>query len=396
MKKQILVSSLISLAILGGNFATIAIKNADAKTTATNNSTLAFTDTSATALPTLDFKNETVYLITDRSGTVNKKYVGNLENTSAEPLPINLDITYYLDGVATPASELIGKSGHVRIIYSYTATKTYQDKFVPFVTVTALTLDSAKFTNLTTKNAKIISENGQIVIAGYALVGLGENLGTDLLPSSFELEADVTDFGLSDSYTIAVNDLIADLDTTKLTSIDSIISSINSLSAGLDQILAGANRLNQGAAKLADGLNQVVTLHNQILAKANEAVTTITTIANEIIEEYDLDPELVTKLTAPVKKYYDEAYTAITSYTNGIKQLADGANELHAGTTELQNGLTAFKYQGIDKLVNFANRDLNGFVMNLRKSVEAASSYRSYATSTAHSTKFIFKTPSIR
>ena len=394
MKKSIIISTIISLVLLSGSITTIAIKSADAATTTSEQaSTITFADTPT--VPTLNPNHETVYLITDHAGVVNQTYLGSLPSTSTESLPLALDIHYYLDGQPIAPAELIGKSGHVCVSYHYLATRIYQGKLVPFVVVTGLTLDSSKFTNLTLENARIISEGNQIILAGYSLVGLNENLGTTLLPAKFAFEADVTNFSLSDTYTIAVNDVIADLDTTKLTTVDSLINSISQLTGSFDQILTGANHLNQGAASLAAGLDQVVALHNDLLAKANTAIDKVTTIANQIIEEYDLDPALIEELTAPIKKYYDEAYTAITTYTDGIKKLDDGANQLSAGIGELERGLKTFKSQGLNRLSDFANRDLYSFTMNLRKSVDAARSYHNYATPTATSTKFIFKTPSL-
>lgn len=399
MKKQIIISGAIACLISLSSLATIVAKNTNADshaTSKTSNSLIAFDNSlGVSTTPKLNSSDETVYIITDAEGKANKSFIGSTINTSSESLPVELHINYTLDGQPITATELSGKSGHIHMNFTFTPAKTYQNKFVPFISVTGLTLDNNRFSNLSFKNAKIISEGKKTIIAGYSFIGLNENLGTDFLPNSFEIEADTTNFKLDNTYTLITNEIFADLDTSKLASVDGIISSINDLSTGFSQIIAGASRLDQGAAELAAGLGQVVALHNQILTKANEVVTTVTDIATEIIEEYDLDPELVAKLTAPIKKYYDEAYTAITTYTEGIKKLSDGANQLHSGTTELKNGLSTFKSRGIDKLVNFANHDLNSFVINARKTVEAAGSYRSYNNPDAKSVKFIFKTPSI-
>ena len=186
-------------------------------------------------------------------------------------------------------------------------------------------MDNTKFTNLKITNGKILSENKNTFIAGYSLVGLNENLGTDFLPSTFEIEADTTNFALDTTYTIATNDFFANLDTSKLTSIDYIINSINDLSAGFDQIVRGATDLNNGLGQLSSGLatlktkvdiistkvlsitnetEEIVAKFDHLLNSGNELLKTIPstptntiTAIEELATEYDLDPELTAKIT---------------------------------------------------------------------------------------------------
>ncbi len=456
MKKQLIISSIIGLIILAGFFTTITINSTNAETASSKNlATLSTSDEAALPAPSPELipENETVYVITDHAGSVNKKFIGNTLNTSATPLPLDLNISYFLDGHEIKAEELIGKSGHIRIVYKYTSTKTYQNSLIPFLAITGLTLDSTNFNNIKIENGKIISENGKIIIAGYSLVGLGENLGTDLLPNHFAIEADTNNFKLSDSYTIATNEVIADLDTSKFTSIDSLINSVNELSTGFDKILAGTTSLNNGLSELSAGLvtlksnidkitdkvfiitskaDEIINKFNDLLSSSQNIIATIpstpeNTISeiNNLATEYDLDPELTAKITEIVNNNYSETYDTFMNYTNkinsylsngsvtvseynqkvktgatelrnGVTALSNGANQLYSGSTELKNGLLTFKSRGIDQLANFANHDLDSFVRNLRKSVEAASSYRSYATPNTKSTKFIFKTPSLK
>ena len=213
MKKQIIASLGISLAIIGGSFATAAINNANAEVSASKSGnfsmeSLAFNE-STTALATdsikIASKYETVYAVTDHSGLIEQSYIGNTINTSSTALPLKLDIKYYLDGVEVSGNSLANKSGHVRINYSYSSTEVYQDKLVPFVVITGLTLDENKFSNLTIENGKIVSEDHGITVVGYSLVGLNENLGTDFLPNQFSLEADVKEFAIDTTYTLATS-----------------------------------------------------------------------------------------------------------------------------------------------------------------------------------------------
>ena len=490
MKKLLTSIMILTLTVLISGGIVVATNNTHSETATQSNVLLATAENSFNNQGTLKqfiSKDETVYLTTNHTGTVNKIFIGNTIATDNKPLPISMEVAYYLDGNEISADELAGKSGHVIIEYSFTSLESRQDKLVPFLTVTGLELDNSKFKNLKFSNAKILKETAdQTIIAGYALVGLDEDLGTDFFANGFSVEADVSDFRLSTAYTLATNELFADIDTSKLNSIDEIITQINQLSSALDQIIsgssslaegldtalagaqklqagtnelaAGANKLAAGAStidtsmhdlatgakQLSDGLNSVVSINSQIMSKVNTVTKEIQAKAvelnNVIAEIAETDPKLANQIAngiAELSGYYNHAYTAVNEYVDGIEKLAngasalkDGANALADGTTELKNGavtlangsselsngvaslsdglnqlavggnslktgLNAFKTQGIDKLVNFANHDLEAFSYNLRQTINAARNYHYYSNSNAQSVKFIFKTPAV-
>ena len=454
MKKS-LIYTLAALAFIISTGATAVISSFATTEPVTESQTLdSRTDLGASSTKTSLTRSENVFVITNPDGSENKSFIGNTINNSTRDLPVKMHIDYFLDGRSISTDELRGKSGHVKITFTFNSIETYQDKIVPFLTVTGLDLDSSKFKNVKIDHGKIISESGDnIILAGYTFAGIKEDLGTDLLSSSFTITADVTDFELKDTYTFATNEIFAELDTTKLSTVDGLINSVNDLGTTFDRIIAGstelvhgtndlatgaaqlsagANNLAQGVDQLATGANQLTTgmhqlvdFNSSIVDKIDSTEAEVTSIIKTIIEEYEIDPnsELISKLNSQLRTYYTTAHTAITTYTGNIKQLSDGADQLKsgldqlstgldqlaAGANELSNGanklnqgahtlntgLSTFKTQGIDRLVNFAQNDLRSFTNNLRSTVTAADSYHYYSNSQAESVKFIFKTPSI-
>lgn len=353
-------------------------------------------------------KDETVYLITDQAGKTIKTFVGSTLVNSDKALPVEMKITYYLNGDEISASELAGKSGHVKIKYEYTSSKYYQNKLVPFLAVTGLDLSSQTMTNLKLDNGKIVKEStDSTLVAGYSFVGLNENLNTDFLPSGFSVEADVENFELGTTYTLVTNEIFTELDTSKLNTIDEIIGQMNQLSSGLDQILsgstelangldsalvgakklqAGASELNTcasklasgagtlnsglqelsaGATKLSDGLDYVVGVDNQIMSEADAASAAIQAKAADlgsmVAEIARVNPELARELATTISElsgYYDQAYSTMQEYFSGIEQLASaadklekGAEELAGGAKELAGGATALA-DGTEELKN--------------------------------------------
>lgn len=462
MKKQIIIASTIAVAILGASG--FAILNT-ASATKENDKLLASTSTlEPKAIVPNSSKNETVYIITDESGNAKTKFIGNTIYNGDEALPYEFKITYFLDGNEISAKELAGKSGHIKIAFDYSSTAKKNGSFIPFLALTTLTLNQNNFSNLKLQNARILEEkSGNYIIAGYSITGLNENLGTDILPNSFVLEADTTNFKLENTYTIFTNELIADFDTSKLNDLENLTNSIYQLSDALDQIIAGSTELTDGIAsafdgaktlytgseKLAAGLKELQSHNEELIAGAKQIADMAPDIASlmsekraslanqlELLEnQLSQIPEAdratepyatqaaqltagITQITAGIAQIdsklsklsnLDTFYEGITNYTNGVASVATGASDLsnglgslvdgtaklYSGSISLKDGLSTFKTSGIDKLVNFASKDLSNFTRGFRNSVSAASSYKSFGGADANSVKFIVKTPSI-
>lgn len=287
MKKQIIISSLIMAALWSltaiAVFNTASAKESESSGLLANNSTL----TTKTPIGT---SSETVYVMTDENGNAKSKFIGSTIYDGNENLPFEFKVSYFLDGQEITAKDLAGKSGHIKIIFNYASTARYQNRLVPFVAITNLVLNHSKFANIKLDNGKIVHETpDSYIIAGFSLAGGNSNLGVDFIPETFTLEADVTDFKLENTYTVFDNSLIADLDLSKLTDLDSVVNSIYQLSDGLDKIIAGANTLvdgiksaNEGAAKLADGLQNLNKEGTPKLRSGTEGI--ITGILNNLNE----------------------------------------------------------------------------------------------------------------
>lgn len=344
MKKSLIYTFTAAFALLVSGGITLAIGSAS-QTEATQQTVLAAnTDTGLlpSALTNFGSKDESVYIITNATGAASQTFIGNTLYADGEPLPINLGITYYLDGAEVSASELAGKSGHVKMEYHYTATRAYQRKLVPFIVATGLQLDGTKFSNVKITNGKILSEDGGYTILGYGFAGLGDDLGTDLLPDTFTIEADTTGFELGTAYTFATNEVIADLDTSKLSSVDSVVSSINQLSNGLDQIIAGSTQLDSGISALASGAGELqsgaAALNdgaNQLASGANDLSDGASALAGGLADLNTGVSELATNIGS-LDSYLDtlaDSGTTLNTYISAaIDTIITQVNTAIAGT----------------------------------------------------------------
>ncbi len=449
MKKSVIYSTALAASLIAGATGIVAINNTTAANAADANGAVVATASDFATKKIANSKDELVYVMTNADGEVKNKFIGSALYTGEEALPFEMKVRYYLDGAEISASELAGKSGHVKIVYSFDANAWYNGVRIPFLAVTGMSFDGAKFSNVKLHNGKVVSEGDNYVVVGYALLGVNETLGTDLLPSEFIMEADVNGFEMGTTYTLLTNEMIAEIDTTRLADVDGLVSSMNQLADGLEQIIGGAGQLHDGLGDLVantkllaagvddlsaglgtltqynDGLNlgaQKIFL--MLLAQANATIAAQSGQNPEMtIENYAATLDYMINATEAeggdatalrgLKGSLDEYnafYSGLAGYTAGVAEAAAGAEEmaakmpalvegetkLYAGAGALTDGLDEFKTSGVNKLVDFANKDLKNFTYNARRMVTAAANYKSYGDRNAETVKFVVKTASVK
>ena len=253
-------------------------------------------------------------------------------------LPVDISVSYTLDGKNVSAKELAGKSGRVTIKYSYKNNEARTvnvdgqslTMYVPFSVVTGLVLDDKAFSNVEVTNGRVINDGKRNIVMGFALPGMKENLGDAAnslnLPETFEVTADVKNFSVETSISVVSSELFANVSSDKLSSLDGIKSQ-------LDEFANSANKLADGSSQLYDGLGT-------LLEKAGE-----------------------------IKTGTLKLYRGAVSLNDGAKQFSEGTGELYKGTTELNEGLQALSSKSeqlnngatqiFDSLIAQANTELS-------------------------------------
>lgn len=252
-------------------------------------------------------------------------------NTDKKP-PVEVKVSYKLDGKDIEPEELSGKSGKVTIRYDYEnnagETKKINGKdekvFVPFTMATALTLSNDKFSNITVTNGKVMSEGNNSVVLGLAFPKLAKSLGLDnkneKFPEYFEITADVKDFSLGMTLTAALPDMLSDL-------IDTDSKEKNKLQENIDKLIDGVDELKGGTSELKEGTSKLKSKSHEL----KDGVNTLDSGSGKLSEN-------ISKLTS-----------GATTLKTGIVSLKDGADKLSTGTDKLTAGLTSLK-GGADKL----------------------------------------------
>ncbi len=246
-------------------------------------------------------------------------------------------------------SELKGKSGHLKITVDYKNNEKQNvsldgkdtEVYTPFVMMTGMILPNETFSNVTIDNGKIISDGNKNIVVGFGMPGLKDSLNLSseesdkvTIPESLSIEADVTDFTMSSTYTVALSDLLDDVDMDSIVNVDDLQNALDDLEDAALQLVSGSDTLADGAGTLADGVNSytegVDTLNAGIQkylgsnGELNGSVTEYVNGVNKVVKG-------VQDYTSGVNTLAD----GVSSYVDGEKQLAAGASQL----TQLSTGL---------------------------------------------------------
>lgn len=379
-KDLIKVIAVAAAGVIAGTGVTAAAFGTANKTEDTENTSAASSQAAETTEQKKPSKDETVYVLANADGSVkkiivsdwiknnggktvsdktelsdiknvkgNESYVMDTDNmrewnadgkdiyyqgTISKALPVDLKVSYKLDGKPVSVETLAGKSGKVTIRFDYTNNQ-YENVsidgkntkiYVPFVMLSGLLLDNGIFTNVEISNGRIINDGDRIIAVGFALPGMKENLNLSRdkvdIPDFVEITADVKNFALGNTLTVAANSIISDLDVSKLDSADDLQVSLTELSsamsklldgsselygglselllksnelvAGVDKLANGASALSDGAAALSAGLSALVSNNDTLNTGAKQVFDTLLSTVSQKLKDNGITVDTLT------------------------------------------------------------------------------------------------------
>lgn len=281
------------------------------------------------------------------------------QGTTTKELPVSVDIKYYLDGQEISPEELAGKSGHVKICYTYGNNSKSGEVYTPFTMVTGLVLPSENFSNIEVTNGKAISDGSNNVVVGIGLPGLydslkladTENLKDIEIPDSFEVEADVTEFKLTLAMTAAMPLNMEELGLDDIDDMDDLRDSIDELTDAATQLVDGSGDLAEGVQTLKDSCQDLIDGMDTIdenMGKLNDGITTLNDSKGALISGID-------QLTSGINQLNSKKGELVS----GVNQLAKGSTSLRKGASDLKKGSKTLS-QSSKLLVNGAQQLASG------------------------------------
>ena len=196
-------------------------------------------------------------------------YKGNTDKA----LPIDVKVTYALDGQEAALEDIIGKSGHLTVTVNLKNNETGtvnvngKDRTVvtPLITAVGVIL-GGDASNVTAEHGMIESAAKSSVAAFVTLPGVKDSLSgllpdevnsiEDYLQDTVTVEADVEDFTCP-QVMVACATSTAALGTSNvfdLSSINDLTDGINQLNDAMSQLMDGASQLMDGTSQLANGV----------------------------------------------------------------------------------------------------------------------------------------------
>ena len=216
------------------------------------------------------------------------------EGTSTEELPVNVKISYTLDGKSIQPEDLSGKSGTLGIRFDYKNTTEENVTIngeemtspVPFAVISAMILPEDTASNIQVTNGKIFTMNDQSVVVGYACPGLKDSLKlTDYeptedisIPESVEVTADVTDFEMDFTATVVSSGLFEDLEEDSFDDMEDAADSLQELGDASGKLADGAAQLLGGASTYQNYLGLYVGGVSQLVEGSDALDNGVTTL----------------------------------------------------------------------------------------------------------------------
>ena len=286
------------------------------------------------------------------------------QGTSSDEPPVSQKVTYYLDDKEISPEDLAGKSGKVKIRFDYTNNTTFtetvngeqQTVSVPFAAVTALVLGDG-FKNVEVTNGKVEANDTTNVVLGYALPGLKDSLGIkdeDLdddvtIPEYVEVTADVEDFSLSTAMTFVVN--ASDFVSSDGIDTSGLDDMIGDLQDATKQLQDGSSTLADGADTLSDGVG---TLQSSLGTFADGMGS-----LQDGLKSYTAGASKINDGINTLGNSTGSLASGATQLNNGAKSLAAGTGTLSKGAATLDDGAATLK-SGADKVNSGASNLKDG------------------------------------
>ena len=338
-------------------------------------------------------KSENGYLKLDE----NKKDIYYKGDTDKK-LPVDVSVKYFLDGKEMKASELEGKSGHLKIVIT-SKNNRYEKKTIdgqsknvysPYVVVAAMTFDDEKVNNVSSDDVKIVKDGKNEIVTTVMTPGMKQNLSgivedknLDKFKDEVSVEMDIKDYKPVEIYSVITNEFFQE--KKNIDSLDKLQNGVKELQDNSQKLVDASVKLSEGQDKLNSGISQMQTgvtkLHNgsQKLASSTQQMQgKFSGIQGKVgpiqgyiaqmndgslklyngISDYTAAVGKIKENTAKIKEGSEKLAKGATDLDNGVGKLKDATSQLRAGTENMKQ-MTAQKDQLLEKSSQLSN-GLNG------------------------------------
>lgn len=325
-------------------------------------------------------------------------YSGN----STKSIPINIGIKYELNGKKVEPSEIINKSGKVKITISLKNREPRsidingenRTVYIPFLSAVEVIMPRDNFKDIDVSSGTVLDEGKNCSITFISAPGLKESLDLDQdlstvigLEDELVIEANATNFTMPSIMAVVSPNA---LDMNELENLDEnstisdLRSSLGDLQKGGESLLDGAKQLSKGANELNEKYalfnNGVKTLDSGIsdlnkgvgeLSSSTPALSQGAGTLHSGLYELKTAQGLFTQGVNVLDSGAAQLDSGISSLVSASPQLTNGANSLNSGVNEYVGGVSklAGSYKGIDDGISSAYEGASSLVNGLGNGV---------------------------
>ena len=313
------------------------------------------------------------------------------QGTYDKELPIDVKVSYYLNGEKRNVNDMLNQKGKVKIVIEY-ENKKYEKVningkmekiYVPYAIITTSMLNNNDNKNIKVTNGKIIDNGVTSIITAVSSPGLYESLKVNDLKDldKVEITYETNSFSLNSIYAVATTTVFDDTDLNSFGNINNIYNNVNLLQKNMDTLVSASKKLNDGSKKISTGLNELNAKTQELLGKyqyyRNQDSNTLKEELIKIVESNinKITPELENEITDAASKLIKENIkdleSSVITYTlENTKKVVNGnINEIinsidvtgivnNVIKSDLYNLLTSD--QEIQSLTNLLKSEING------------------------------------
>lgn len=280
------------------------------------------------------------------------------EGVSDKQLPIEIGMKYFLDGQEITPEELAGKSGSIRIevtmknniVRDVEADGSTYTMYAPLAAVGGLMLSYENFTNIEVENCLSVGGGSYEAIVMVGTPGLNESLNLDKLnisgfedfsfPSTFAINATVTDFKLSDAYFAAMPLTALDLDVEMPKTIEdakALLNEVQDISALLEQI--DPNQVVAQFMTDTDAIKEMLDVMKKGLNVYNENKKMLETMTDLLTPE---NIETLSNFLNSLDAEEMQSLLSVMSNVPALSSIVDSLMDLSTGLDEVMPILESF------------------------------------------------------
>ncbi len=277
------------------------------------------------------------------------------QGKSSDEIPVSMDVVYRLDDKVVSGPELQGKSGKVEIKINYANDAEYNGTTVPFIVMTGLIVTDDSFKNIKISKGKVIDDGEKLLVVGMAAPGLAQTLGigeSDLgIGSSVTITGDAEEFAVEDMMTVVTNAFFEDVDTDGINldyddEIDALNKGSKALVDGSKQLYDGLTTMNDNMPVLENGVNTLKNGADQLNAGTKKAQQGSNQLSGGLAQLAKDLPTVLTDLTqnlSQMKQVASGVETNLVKIKFGIDSYIKTLNDVKGKQQNVVAYLTALK-----------------------------------------------------